>query len=112
MQMIWAYSLLIQRFARPWTFLSNLPYVVAILSMVIVAHATHLKTAILSPNGRNSIVLRAADTDDAQVHFTVSRHSRNILGPVATRSRADSLRALWEQSRVVDVQLGKVDESF
>src|SRR4051794_12025478 len=89
----------------------------ALLAAVVLAapctgRAGDSKTAIQSPDGRNSIVLEAADDKDSHVRFTISRDGHALIGPSPLGPVLSNSGPLCTGARVVDVARGKVDESF
>jgi alpha-glucosidase len=83
-----------------------------VLTTPLTGRADHSRTAIQSPDGRNSIVLDAADDKDAHVRFTISRDGHPLIGPSPMGPVLATGGPLGNVARIVDVERGKVDESF
>jgi alpha-glucosidase len=84
--------------------------ILAVVTFPLDARADSSATAIQSPDGRNSIVLEAADDD--RICFTVIRDGRKMIGPSPLGPVLAAGESLITGARVVDVQQGKIDERF
>jgi alpha-glucosidase len=103
---------MLRGFHRPAIFFGGVLLAAAVFGLPPTGRADLLQTAIQSPDGRNAIVLRAANDDGDRVRFTVSRDGRNLIGPSPLGPVLAVGGQLGDGARVVDVQLGKLDESF
>jgi alpha-glucosidase len=80
-----------------------------VLSIPLTGRADVSHTAIQSPDSRNSIVLDAAGD---YVRFTISHDGHPLIGPSPLGPVLAVGGTLGKGARIVDVQRGKVDESF
>jgi alpha-glucosidase len=87
-------------------------FAAAVFGVALNARADSSPTAVQSPDGRNVIVLHATGDDDGPVRFAVRRDGNPVLGPALLGPVLDADRSLGEDSRIVDVRHGKIDESF
>ncbi|MBL9161682.1 MAG: glycoside hydrolase family 97 N-terminal domain-containing protein, partial [Planctomycetaceae bacterium] len=76
------------------------------------SRAESLPTAICSPDGRNAIDLRAASDNADQIRYTIKRDGRTLIGPSPLGPVLSGGGQLGENARIIDVQLGGVDEIF
>lgn len=88
-----------------------------LLAVVVVGKPTSgraddSQTALQSPDGRNSIVLKAADNDRDHVRFTISRDGQKLIGPSPLGPVLAVAGPLGDGARIVDVKRGDVDERF
>ena len=92
--------------------LYNMLLAAMVVSTLLVGRAESSQAAIQSPDGRNSIDLQSANDDHDQVLYTIRRDGRTLIGPSPLGPVLSVGGQLGEDARIVDVQLGKVDESF
>ncbi|QDT73385.1 glycoside hydrolase family 97 protein [Lacipirellula limnantheis] len=76
------------------------------------SRAESVPAAIRSPDGRNAIDLRTASDGADQVRYTIKRDGRTLIGPSPLGPVLSVGGQLGENSPIIDVQLGNVDESF
>jgi alpha-glucosidase len=84
----------------------------AILAVPIVAWADATRSMVQSPDGRNTIVLHGASGKGDCVRYSVRRDGRTLIGPSQLGAVLSDGGPLGDGARVVDVQIGKVDETF
>ncbi len=85
---------------------------VAVFHGDLAAYSGPSTTIIRSPDGRNSIGLQAAEERGGQVCFWVSRNGQTIIGHSPLGPVLTSGETLGEGAYIVDVQKGRIDNSF
>ncbi len=75
------------------------------------ARGAPVQTEVQSPNGRNRIVLQAAD-QDGHVRYWVTRDGTQVIRPSLIGPVLVDNRVLGEAARIVDVRRGEIDERF
>src|SRR5262245_12244767 len=111
MKMTHLSSHMAQGFILPTISLCEVLLAAAVIGRPLIARADAAKTAIQSPDGRNSITLQAAGEKDDRVRYTVSRDGRMLLGPSMLGPVLAVGGPLGDGARVVDVKRGTVDET-
>ena len=81
-------------------------------SIPVSGRADFSKTTIQSPDGRNSIVLQAADDHVDHLRFTISRDEHRLIGPSPLGPVLDVGGPLGKVPGSSAVRRGKVDENF
>ena len=86
-------------------------FVAVVFSMPLTACADE-STKVVSPNGRNLLVLQSTGDDGDHVRFAVKRDGRQIVRPSALGPVLAAGQLLGDGARIVGVRHGRVNERF
>lgn len=83
-----------------------------VLSTPLIARADVSHATVQSPDGRNSIRLDATGNEKDSIRLTIIRDKQALIAPSPLGPVLTVGATLSKDARIVDVQLGKVDERF
>jgi alpha-glucosidase len=105
-------SLIARGFNLARTMLRKILLAAVILSPPLIGRANDSHATVRSPDTRNSIRLEVAGEDRDRIRFTVFRDGHSLIGPSPLGPVLAIAGTLSKDARIVDMQFGKVDESF